>query len=386
MKKALILFVASTLSAAAFAKSIVPTEQERISYIKKAQVWFSPNWIGSDFRFSSALDLADGPLLKKDEIRLRNDSIDCQYKVDDDKGTGMTRKFKCDMQTGDADKPTIEIKVKYRVSNAEIYSELISTRLFWALGFGADRMYFMREVNCFGCSDDPFEKPAVDTSSLTAPRSFIPTAIERKFKGATIDKAKKSTGWNFAELLNQLSDDPVVRSEQYAQRSALALLASFVNHVDNKDVNQRLVCLGGATEAGKCEGETAMIVQDLGATFGGGFDLGLFDLARVDLKKWSKAKIWNSADKCIAGVTPWISQSFAKVNISEAGREFLVKLLKGFSDGPAGRARVEQLFRSAHTEYINSASPAEWADVFMRKLHELEFPMGDNQPDFRCPR
>jgi hypothetical protein len=407
MKKAVLLIAIATLSTTAFAKRILPTEQERVTYMKKAQVWFAPSWIDSQYRFSNSLDLVGGPDLKKSESQLRNDSIECKYKVDPDPGTGWTRKFKCDMETSDASNPTIELKVKYRESNAEIYSELLSTRLFWALGFGADRMYFVKEVNCLGCSDYQFKKRKIDVTTLETPRTFTPTAIERKFKGTTIDKptVKRipapgpshgipnmqevpdvTTGWSFHELLNELSYDPAVRQDQITKRSALALLSAFINHVDNKAVNQRLVCLSGATDDGKCQGDTAMIVQDLGATFGAGFSLREFDLARVDIVKWGKTQIWSKPEVCEAGVTGWIGQSFKHVIINESGREFLVKLLKGFTEGADGRARVEQLFKSAHTEYHSSATPGEWADLFMKKLHDLEFPMGEAHPDFKCPQ
>src|SRR4029453_5192707 len=65
----------------------------------------------------------------------------------DGPSTGKSPKFYCKVPPDD------EIKVKYGPSNGEAHAEVVASRLLWALGFGADRMYPVQVV-CRGCSAD----------------------------------------------------------------------------------------------------------------------------------------------------------------------------------------------------------------------------------------
>ena len=47
------------------------------------------------------------------------------------------------------------VKVKYG-HTGEIHAELAASRLLAALGFGADRMYLVPRLRCFGCVRTPF--------------------------------------------------------------------------------------------------------------------------------------------------------------------------------------------------------------------------------------
>ncbi len=393
------------LSTASYAKGVIIPKDERVVDMKRAEVWFAPAWIDSNFNFSPDLKMLVGPPLKHEEQRLLQDAIDCNV-VPNGVGTdtGLTRKFICSLATGDSENPTLDIKVKYGQGNAEVSGELIATRLFWALGFGADRMYFMPTTRCFGCTADPFKHRELDPTSLTDPREFTATAIERKFHGASLDKPivkyvmsggphpsriavpSSISGWNFKELLSAVSDDPRLRADQLMKRNALALLAAFINHADSKMQNQRLVCMDPIDAEGKCSGRVAMIIQDLGSVFGKGFKISILELLRVDYQGWSTSPIWRDPAKCVAGTSFWFTQSFRKIAINESGRQFLVKLLKGFSAGREGRKRVEDIFRAGHVELRGPATASQWADLFMRKVKELEFPMGEADPNFQCPQ
>src|SRR5688572_15001475 len=69
-------------------------------------------------------------------------TISCEYH--DEKLGGNSPKFACRVAPDD------ELKVKYGGANGEVYGEVAATRLLWALGFGADRMYPVKVV-CRGC-------------------------------------------------------------------------------------------------------------------------------------------------------------------------------------------------------------------------------------------
>src|SRR6476661_3654972 len=75
-----------------------------LDMVRRAQVW-RPGDV-------AAKDLAAGP-----------------------KEPGATPKFACRLPDGD------EVKVKYGRENGEVYAEVAASRLLWALGFGADRVY-----------------------------------------------------------------------------------------------------------------------------------------------------------------------------------------------------------------------------------------------------
>src|SRR4029078_4341574 len=60
---------------------------------------------------------------------------------------GASPKFACVLRDGD------EVKVKYGGANGEVYGEVLATRLLWALGFSAARMY-PGNVNCQVCPDE----------------------------------------------------------------------------------------------------------------------------------------------------------------------------------------------------------------------------------------
>ena len=84
----------------------------------------------------------------QDESGFRPEAVvTCDYV--EKKQTG-TPKFDCAISPDDT------IRVKYGEQNGEVYSEVAASRLLWALGFGADRMYPVKVV-CKGCPADPMK-------------------------------------------------------------------------------------------------------------------------------------------------------------------------------------------------------------------------------------
>lgn len=84
---------------------------------------------------------------------------------------GQAPKFACTAPPDD------EFNVKYGGNNADAYGEVAASRLLWALGFGADRMYPVRIV-CTGCPRDSAASPAMKThSSPTLPSSNGPCRL-----------------------------------------------------------------------------------------------------------------------------------------------------------------------------------------------------------------
>jgi hypothetical protein len=330
------------------------TPEARTGYLRRARVW-RPTDV-------ARMDVVAGPRLPG--AFAPDEHVTCEY-VDFPPG-GTSPKFGC--RIGDSD----VVKVKYGRKNGEVYAEVAASRLFWALGFGADAMYPVR-VTCLKC---PVEAWFYRPPQRVDEADYEPAIIERKFPGAPIE-AEGNKGWSWKEL--NLVDEKAGGATR-AQRDALALLAVFVQHGDNKADQQRVVCLedGLVTRAGvvTCQ-KPFLIVQDLGATFGGA---GKMSNSKWELDDWSSKPIWKDPARCVGQLRPSMVGTLKNPTISEAGRRFLADLLSRFSD-----QQITDLFRVARAERRHPSEVkagrdpvAEWVDVFKRKRSEIV--------DHRCPR
>jgi hypothetical protein len=109
----------------------------RLAALRRAQVWM-PGDIASR-------NLKAGP---QDESGFAPEAaVTCDYVEERQSGTP---KFDCAISSDD------KIRVKYGELNGEIYSEVAASRLLWALGFGADRLYPVKVI-CNGCPEDPMK-------------------------------------------------------------------------------------------------------------------------------------------------------------------------------------------------------------------------------------
>jgi len=349
------------LGGCAHVKTLSPgdalTQGERQEAIGRASVW-SPTSIPS-------ADLKVGP--EANGAFTSNEWVTCEYKKKEQ--SGHSPKFACETSPGH------EVKVKYGPRNAEVFGEVLATRLFWALGFAADRMYPVR-VRCHGCPNDPKNSPEVARGVV----EFNPAAIERKLPGRAME-TKTGSGWKWSELENI---GPGAAPGARAQRDALKLLAAFVQHTDNKAANQRLLCPKG-DEIGRtgCRGPVLMI-NDLGLTFG---HAGLLNrnTDSVSLATWIEVPVWKDPSRCVAELKGSFTGSLSNPTISEAGRAFLAGLLVQLTD-----AQLRDLFETARVKRRSSdpsSDPekdgppgrvAEWVEAFKGKRAQIV--------DHSCPQ
>jgi hypothetical protein len=284
---------------------------------------------------------------------------------------------------------------------------MAATRLFWALGFGADRV-FLTNVTCHGCPASPHDGPDEREQRTRAySRSVRPIGIaliEQRFEGATID-AGGDEGWTWSELQqhagrghasNELLASPGFAGRApsvHEQAEALQLLQVFVQHGDCKPEQQRLVCLpggavpraaGAAARSDKDADGTAYVCQapfalvdDLGATFGGA---GAFtgSGAKMSLSNWAKKPVFDpatyrdSGGVCRGVLAPSNSCSGGIENpvITEAGRQFLLNRLQQLSD-----AQVHDLFVAARvTDICDDATKCgveAWVAAFKDKVRQI---------------
>lgn len=315
----------------------------RLGALRHAQVWMSGDIASKDIKVGPQ----DGNGFQPEAV------VNCEYV--EEKQTG-TPKFDCALTPDD------EIRVKYGEANGEIYSEVASSRLLWALGFGADRVYPVKVV-CQGCPADPMKT----AKKADGTREFAAAVVERKLAGDEIE-LRKDSGWAWVELnfVDQTSGGATL-----AQRDALKLLAAMIQHTDNKPQQQRLVCLDTvhglpAQEDGACK-HPFMMINDLGKTFGRATLTNADKKSAVNFEAWSTTPMWKDKEKCVAQLSKSFTGSLEHPKISEAGRKFLSDLLVQLTD-----QQLRDLFEVARfTKRDPKVSVDDWVRAFKQKRDEI---------------
>jgi hypothetical protein len=317
----------------------------RLDAIRRAQVWEPTDVASKDMKTGPGGHGAFTP----------QETVTCRYAKKD--MAGNSPKFACVIPPDD------EVKVKFGRANGEVYAEVAATRLFWAIGFPADRMYPVRLL-CDGCPPVLEATKDKDSGLLL----FDPASIERKFRGHPIETSPDS-GWTWPELD---SVHETAGGAPQAQRDALKLLAVFVQHTDNKAAQQRLVCLDEHPDnLGRCE-HPLMMINDLGQTFGRSNLFNRDAVGSVNLKQWSAAHVWSDPKRCIGELPPSQTGSLQNPQITESGRKFLSDLLMQLTD-----EQLHGLFEASRFEDRindpNRLGPTvdQWVNAFKKKRGEI---------------
>jgi len=355
------------------------TAEERIEYIRRARVW-EPTDVASK-------NLYDGPKGKLDFTV--DQEITCDFVPKS--LAGWTEKFLCRLNDG-----TI-FKVKYEEGDRfkEVYGEVLGTRLFWALGFYADRMLPVR-VTCRDCPRHPWKyvdarknkgsrdeeghirtlPPKAEVGTYT----FDPAAIEEKLDAESIEE-HEDQGWSWKSL--KLVDENLGGATQ-AEIDALKLLNAFVQNADNKSKQNSLVC--PRNELVEDDGgnvtcrHPVLYVDDLGSVFGkGGFVTG-YD-GRVDYDGWASRSVWRNRESCKARLVSiggiFRRSTLRDPKISEAGRVLLARQMDQLSDD-----QIADLFRAARIDRLHQmisdgssghreVTLKDWVDLFKKKRDEI---------------
>lgn len=343
--------------------------------LARARVWRDPA------RAIAHADLGRNP--SDAGVLASADPVTCRFQPN--KIGGATPKFECLFENGEV------LKVKY--DSREVYTETAATRLLAALGFGADRMYILPALRCYGCPLDPYAmltcisnrvpealracepfygrvtpdgafEVAVDYARYV---DFGPVAVERRLEGRAIRDGAEG-GWGFDELDRAQAAGG---GDSRAHRDALRMLAVFLDNWDTRPDNQALVCLDADRHASEvhCESPFAYM-QDVGATFG---RVGGESKWKLDVEGWGKVPVWKDAERCTVAIKSPVfhGTSFGEVTISESGRRFLGDRLAQISPG-----QVRALFEGALFASYPEASPADkdvgnWMSAFQDKVRQI---------------
>jgi hypothetical protein len=330
-------------AAAAMILAVSPLAEPRAAVIARSTVW-RPTDIPS-------MNLEVGP--RGHGSFDPGQTITCDYVHK--QLSGASPKFACRLPDGD------DLKVKYGGTNGEVYGEVAASRLLWALGFGADRMYSVRVI-CHGCPET-----IGDISRDNGDRIVDPAAVERK-----LSKRELSDKWDWEELEHV---DESAGGGTRAERDALKLLAVFIQHTDNKPRQQRIVCIDeSGSKTDRCA-EPLMMINDLGLTFGRSNALNSQLRGSVNLKDWAQLPIWKSPQGCVGNLSGSWTGTLKDPVISEAGRQFLAGLLTQLSD-----EQIRGLFEAARVNLRprepgsgRSGFPAldEWVNAFKQKRAQI---------------
>ena len=246
------------------------------AFIRRAQVWSPTNVPSMDIRTGPGGAGAFQP----------NELVTCDYT--DSNMHGATRKFHCKLANGDV------VKVRYGTSNGEVQGSVLATRLLWALGFAADRVYPVR-VTCRGCASDPW----TNHGNRKQVHDFDPAVIERNPYGYEMwnDGDAREWGWDWDEM--DLVD-PGLGGAPVEQRDALKLLAVFMQHTDTKPSQQRLLCASNeATATGQCD-KPFLMLHDVGITFGRANNRNRNSVGSVNLQEWMNQPVWKDPGRAWA--------------------------------------------------------------------------------------
>jgi hypothetical protein len=321
-----------------------PAATHRLDALARAQVWKSTNIPAMDLRRGP-----EGPGSFSPDALVVCDYVDHEL-------SGNTPKFTCRLPGGD------DVKVKYGNDNGEVYAEVAATRLLWALGFGADRMYPVK-VRCRGCPETPGMGPP---SSRV--RVYDVAAIERKMPGRELDDPEGS-GWSWAEL-DQV--DPRRGGAPVAHRDALKLLASLLQHTDSKPEQQRIMCLDEREPGHACP-HPFLMISDLGKTFGRANRLNKDGVGSTNLDAWASVPVWAEPSGCRANLEKSMTGTLDNPVISERGRAFLEGLLARLTD-----RQLQDLFtvarfplRTGTSENEAAADVSTWVNTFKAKVAQV---------------
>jgi hypothetical protein len=365
------------------------TPKDRLAAMQAATI-FVPKAV-------SDANILQGPEQNPKQFQFHpGDKVFCDFVKPGSQMGGKTPKFDCQItkvQSANGQVQTLTpqmeeepVKVKFGSGDNEIYAEVVSTRLMWALGFYADS-WFPVSVECNNCPADP-----ESGSGEKATRSYDAATIVRKYAGHKMyEEGKSAEGWSWKEFEQ---DNGMANYE----KDGLILLAAFIQHSDNKPEQQRLVCDGVKVDQSAnpftttCK-DSKMIVQDVGATFGGGGAFTSNDGAKMNLQNWSGKKLWKKTGKpgmneadcpvCQAHLSKSMSakDGLGDPTVSEEGRRFLAGLMCQLTD-----SQIQDLFKAANVasmpKYHNSDGSfkqgldettieKQWVEAFKAKREDL---------------
>lgn len=210
------------------------------------------------------LDENNQPLIRKEHL-VKGDDLKIKYFIDANQYKDSDVKRKDEVIT--FNNQQIALKNVFvgpsEISNDrwnEVFTEVASTRLMWALGIPADIMIPVNRIVCFGCESHPWKQnDYIDGKTAI----FNNPVIERKFKGKKLNE-----GFAFNRVIKY--QYPIYSDDKKADIESIALVARLLGYFSAQGGQDRIVCekKNYNAETEECSAPIPFI-QDLGSTWGG---------------------------------------------------------------------------------------------------------------------
>jgi len=257
-------------------------------------------------------------------------------------------------------------------------------------------------VRCSACPSNPETgEGARSTRDYVAEISEYPPSGPR-----ILSRDDRDQGWSWRELdeaIKALPSGPE-RTRQRMHFDALALLGVLMQHGDRKPEQQALYCdapvdmaAGERTTSKAGDGEAillerpgssacpkaAVVIVDVGATFGGAGRTSSNETAKMELDAWRSKTVFQQGDHgaCRARLTVSLAagrDGEGNPEISEDGRRFLLEQLHRLTPAHVRAiftaARVDRLHRSRTGRSTDGGLAAidEWVAAFDDKVRQIE--------------
>jgi hypothetical protein len=371
--------------------AILTGSASRAAYLAHATIWNDPGDLSPDEILAGPSGVF--PYSAAEALQ----GIACTFARRGKELGGKSTKFLC--ATGEG--RTLRLKYwdpERDSGNREVFAMVAATRLMWALGFEVLHVLPVN-VSCRECPRNPMtgEGPRA-TREYLAEMSVYPPSGPR-----ILSRDDRDQGWSWRELDEAIKALPPgqERARQRMHFDALTLLGVFMQHGDRKPEQQALYCDGpvdtAAGEIGKggdastflerpgssaCR-QTAVVLVDVGATFGGAGRTSSNDTAKMDLDAWRSKTIFQEGDRAACRGRLTVSLAAGRdgegnPEISEDGRRFLLDQLHRLTPAHVRAiftaARVDRLHRSRIGQSGDDGLAAidEWVAAFEEKVRQIE--------------
>lgn len=255
-----------------------------------------------------------------------------------------------------------------KISNyrwTEIFTEVLSAKIFWLLGLPSDSMKPLKAVYCFGCESHPKEQKKYSESDNSV---FRTVAVEKKLKGR-----KLADTFDFKEISKKLLHGQLTE-EQKNEFENLILATRLIGYTNASASQNRLFCPKDKYEkiSGECQ-QPVVMIQDLGGSFAwrlnGKFDelsayLKFHDRPRGDYKRYAHGKIFK--DQCRLtfpfGHVKEGGDSDLVSKVSQKSVESFVQRLQVLTPDVLEFLLKESRFAEADPAFVDEQSGSSYAD------------------------
>jgi hypothetical protein len=374
--------------------AILTSSRSRAAYLAHATIWTDPGDLSSDQILAGPRDVF--PYSAAEAL----EGIGCTFVRPGRELGGKSAKFLC----GTSDGRTLRLKYwdpERETGNREVFATVAATRLMWALGFVVLHALPVN-VRCHECPGNPMTgEGARSDRDYVAEMSVYPPSGPR-----ILSRDDPDQGWSWRELHDAIEALPPgpERTRQRTYFDALTLLGVFMQHGDRKPEQQVLYCdapvdmaagtretlpardmaaiLRERPDASACP-KAAVVLVDVGATFGGAGRTSNEETAKMDLDEWRGKTVFKPEDDgaCRGRLTVSLAagrDGEGNPEISEEGRRFLLEQLHRLSPALVRAiftaARVDQVHRP-HTASSSGAGVAaidDWVAAFEDKVRQIE--------------